>query len=37
MDGLPMLIACGLIVILAVILTISLYKADNAKNQPDKP
>ena len=37
MDGLPMLIACGLIIILAVILMTSLYKADNAKDEPDKP
>ena len=37
MDGLPMLIASGLIFILAVILMASLYKADNAKDRPDKP
>ena len=37
MDALPMLLAYGLIAILTVVISVSLYRAGNAKDKPDQP
>lgn len=37
MNALSILIPYGMIAIWAIILMVSLYKADNAKNKPNQP